>query len=128
MSRCYALVIDDSDTMRHLLKFALRRLPNFDMLQATNGAEGLRALSEHEVTVILLDINMPVMNGLVFLEALAASPHKDIPVIVVTTEGEQEDIDRALALGAKAHVTKPVQAATLADTIARVLQENQPGR
>lgn len=118
-ARC-CLIVDDSSTMRQLLGFAVKRIPGLDLVEAENGVEALRLLAERSFDLILLDINMPVMSGFTFLEQLRARGDAP-PVIVVTTEEAQEDIDRALALGAAAYVMKPVTGPVLADAIRQVL-------
>jgi two-component system chemotaxis response regulator CheY len=115
-----ALIIDDSPTMRQLISFGLRRLPDVDVVEVENGVEGLALLAERTFDLILLDINMPVMSGFTFLEELQAVENRP-PVIVLTTEAAQEDIDRALALGVAAYVMKPVTGPVLADTVRQVL-------
>jgi two-component system chemotaxis response regulator CheY len=117
--RC-ALIVDDSATMRQLIGFAVRRVPGLDLVEAENGVEALRLLAQRNFDLILLDINMPVMSGFTLLEELQAREHMP-PVIVITTEGAQEDIERALALGAAAYVMKPVTGPVLADTIRQVI-------
>jgi two-component system chemotaxis response regulator CheY len=114
------LVVDDSPTMRQLLAVALRRVPNIALVEADNGAAGLELLAQQTFDLILVDLNMPVMNGFVFLENLRKIESAP-PVIVITTESGQDDIDRAFALGAAAYVMKPVRAPDLADAITRVL-------
>jgi two-component system, chemotaxis family, chemotaxis protein CheY len=117
--RC-ALIVDDSSTMRQLIGFAVRRIPGLDLVEAENGVEALRLLDERSFDLILLDINMPVMSGFTLLEQLQA--RTDVPpVIVITTEDAQEDIDRALALGAAAYVMKPVTGPVLVDAIRQVI-------
>ena len=117
--RC-ALIVDDSSTMRQLIGFAVRRVPGLDLVEAENGVEALRILDERSFDLILLDINMPVMSGFTLLEELQARGNVT-PVIVVTTEDAQEDIDRALALGAAAYVMKPVTGPVLVDAIRQVI-------
>ena len=117
--RC-ALIVDDSSTMRQLIGFAVRRIRGLDLVEAENGVEALRLLGERTFDLILLDINMPVMSGFTLLEELQA--RSDVPpVIVITTEDAQEDIDRALALGAAAYVMKPVTGPVLVDAIRQVI-------
>lgn|SRR5687768_4895366 len=117
--RC-ALIVDDSSTMRQLIGFAVRRIPGLALVEAENGVEALRLLGERTFDLILLDINMPVMSGFTLLEELQA--RSDVPpVIVITTEDAQEDIDRALALGAAAYVMKPVTGPVLLDAIRQVI-------
>jgi len=117
--RC-ALIVDDSSTMRQLIGFAVRRIPGLALVEAENGVEALRILGERSFDLILLDINMPVMSGFTLLEELQT--RSDVPpIIVITTEDAQEDIDRALALGAAAYVMKPVTGPVLVDAIRQVI-------
>ena len=117
--RC-ALIVDDSSTMRQLIGFAVRRIPGLALVEAENGVEALRILGERSFDLILLDINMPVMSGFTLLEELQT--RSDVPpIIVITTEDAQEDIDRAIALGAAAYVMKPVTGPVLADAIRQVI-------
>ncbi len=122
MSEHCVLIVEDSPTMRHLISFALRRVPGLSFVEAENGAIALEMLSKYTIDLILLDINMPVMGGFTFLEKLVEVEEKiRPPVVVITTEGSHSDTERALELGAKAYVTKPVQSANLADTVKDVL-------
>ena len=117
--RC-ALIVDDSSTMRQLIGFAVRRIPGLALVEAENGVEALRLIGERSFDLILLDINMPVMSGFTLLEELQT--RSDVPpIIVITTEDAQEDIDRALALGAAAYVMKPVTGPVLVDAIRQVI-------
>jgi two-component system chemotaxis response regulator CheY len=118
--RC-ALVIEDSTTMRQLLTLALRRIPGLAFVEATNGAEALELLGQRRFDLILLDLNMPVMDGFGFLERLAERGEPRPPIIVITTESGAEDRERAQALGAVAWVTKPVRGHDLAATVKEVL-------
>ena len=118
-ARC-ALVVEDSPTMRQLLTLALRRIPGLSFVEATNGAEALQRLGERAFDLILLDLNMPVMGGFTFLEHLATQPTRP-PVIVITTESDPADRERAAAFGVAAYVTKPLRAPDLAATVHKVL-------
>jgi two-component system chemotaxis response regulator CheY len=118
--RC-ALVIEDSTTMRQLLTLALRRIPGLSFVEAQNGAEALELLAQRAFDLILLDLNMPVMDGFGFLERLAERGDPRPPIIVITTESGQVDRERAKALGAVAYVTKPVRGHDLAATVQQVL-------
>jgi two-component system chemotaxis response regulator CheY len=117
-----ALVVDDSATMRHLIKAALARVPGLSVIEAPNGAEALELIEERPVDLILLDLNMPIMGGHAFLRRLKQLKGSKLPpVIVVTTEGNEQDVASAFQHGACAYVTKPVQAAHLADVVKDVL-------
>jgi two-component system chemotaxis response regulator CheY len=105
------LVVEDSPVMRQLLVFALARVRNLRVVEADDGVDGLRKLAGTRFDIIITDINMPVMDGLKLVRRIRSDPtHKDTPVIIITTEGSQEDRQRALQLGANAYITKPIQA------------------
>ncbi len=105
------LVVEDSPMMRQLLVFALSREKNLRVTEADDGVDGLRKLAGKRHDIILTDINMPIMDGLKLVKRVRTDPmHKDTPIVVITTEGSDEDRQRAIALGANAYITKPIQA------------------
>ena len=112
MSHEYScLIVEDSPMMRQLLVFALSRVKNVKVTEADDGVDGLRKLANGRFDIILTDINMPIMDGLKLVKRVRTDPvHKDVPIIIITTEGAQEDKRRALELGANAYITKPIQA------------------
>lgn len=117
-----ALVVEDSAMMRQLVLFALSRVPNLTCMEAEDGLHAMRRLKEHVFDLIMLDINMPIMDGLKLLEVMRKDPrHQRTPVIMLTTEGRPEDVERALALGATAYLTKPVQAQQVLEKVREVL-------
>ncbi|HXX58254.1 MAG TPA: response regulator [Thermodesulfovibrionales bacterium] len=104
------LVVEDSPTMRQLITFAMKRIANTKVIEATDGVDALKKLSSEPVDLILADINMPVMDGLKLVSLVRNNPsYKDIPIIIITTEGAKEDKDRAMAIGANAYLAKPIQ-------------------
>jgi two-component system chemotaxis response regulator CheY len=104
------LVVEDSPTMRQLISFAIKRIPNSRIIEAADGVEALKKLSSEKIDIILADINMPIMDGLKLLSLVRNNPtYKNIPVIMITTEGAEEDRKRALSIGANAYLTKPIQ-------------------
>jgi two-component system chemotaxis response regulator CheY len=106
-----ALVVEDSPTMRQLIVFALRRIRGLEVLEADDGVDALRKLAASKLDIILTDINMPIMDGLKLVKRVRSDEAlKNIPIIIITTEGAEEDRQRALALGANAYITKPIQA------------------
>ena len=116
------LVVDDSAVMRQMVVRTLRMsgLPLGTVLEAGNGEEGLFVLQEQWVDLLLLDINMPVMNGEEMLRRLRAAPETaSLPVIVVSTEGSETRLAALQELGA-AIVRKPFAPETLRATILRV--------
>jgi len=111
MERQRILIVEDSPTMRQLLVFALRRLKNVEIVEAQDGMDGLRKVSSDHFDLALIDINMPVMDGLKLISLIRGEDSlKEIPIVVITTEGANEDRDRALTLGANEYLTKPIQA------------------
>ena len=105
------LIVEDSPTLRQLLVFALRRLRGVEIVEAQDGMDGLRKVSDDHFDIALIDINMPVMDGLKLIRLIRGEDAlKDIPICVITTEGAAEDRERALALGANEYLTKPIQA------------------
>jgi two-component system chemotaxis response regulator CheY len=111
MERQRILIVEDSPTMRQLLTFALRRLKNVDIVEAQDGMDGLRKVSSDHFDLALIDINMPVMDGLKLISLIRSEESlSGIPIVVVTTEGANEDRERALSLGANEYLTKPIQA------------------
>jgi len=107
-----ALVVEDSPTMRQLIVFALRRIKGLEIVEADDGVDALKKLAgPHKFDIILTDINMPIMDGLKLVSRVRGSENlKTIPIVIITTEGAAEDRSRALALGANAYITKPIQA------------------
>ena len=111
MSEYKILIVEDSPTMRQLIVFALKRLRGTSIVEASDGVDGLKKLSTDKFDLIFTDINMPVMDGLKLVSLLRSNEsYKVTPIVVITTEGAQEDRERALALGANDYITKPIQA------------------
>jgi two-component system chemotaxis response regulator CheY len=111
MSGYACLVVEDSPMMRQLIVFALSRIKNMTVTEADDGIVGLKKLAQARFDLIITDINMPIMDGLKLVKRVRSDPtHKDVPIIVITTEGSSEDRQRALQLGANAYITKPIQA------------------
>jgi two-component system, chemotaxis family, chemotaxis protein CheY len=104
------LVVEDSPTMRQLISFAIKRVANSHVIEATDGVDALKKLSSEKIDLILADINMPVMDGLKLVSLVRGNPsYKDIPIIIITTEGAEEDRKRAISIGANAYLPKPIQ-------------------
>jgi two-component system chemotaxis response regulator CheY len=111
MTKHRILIVEDSPTMRQLLAFALKRLKDVEIVEAQDGMDGLRKVTSDHFDLALIDINMPVMDGLKLVSLIRGEDSiADMPIVVVTTEGASEDRERALALGANEYLTKPIQA------------------
>lgn len=117
------LVVEDSPTMRQMIAFSLKRLQNARIIEAVDGLDALRKLSGPEkIDLILTDINMPVMDGLKLVSMVRQNASlRDIPIIIITTEGAEEDRERGLALGANAYIAKPIQSSHLIRTVSELL-------
>lgn len=118
------LVVEDSPTMRQLIAFSLRRFPDCRIVEAVDGADALRSMAYNEIDFVLTDINMPIMDGLKLVALLRANAStRDMPIIIITTEGAEEDRQRGLELGADAYISKPVEADSLVRRVEQVLQD-----
>lgn len=118
------LIVDDSPVMRKVIKrtINLSGIEIGDVVEAGNGKEGLEQLEEHWVDLILTDINMPVMNGIEFIENLKSDEvMKSIPIIVISTEGRDAVVQQALSLGAADYITKPFQPEEIGQDILKIL-------
>lgn len=115
----HVLVIDDSRTLRRMLGEMLRDL-GFTVSEASDGVEGLEYLEKSELPdVALVDWNMPRMNGLEFVQAVRANErYASMPLMMVTTETEIEQMTAALEAGANEYVMKPFDQEIIADKLA----------
>jgi two-component system, chemotaxis family, chemotaxis protein CheY len=107
------LVVDDSAAIRKILSRLLRTgdMNVGEVYEAADGLEALAALKEHSVGLILSDINMPNMDGLQLLSQLRADlMYRNVPVLMITTEGSQAKVMEAVNLGATGYVRKPFTA------------------
>lgn len=122
MSDYSCLVVEDSPMMRQLIVFALARVKALTVTEADDGVVALKRLAQAKFDLIITDINMPIMDGLKLVKRIRSDEtHKDVPVIVITTEGSSEDRARAMALGASAYITKPIQAPQVIATVKELL-------
>jgi len=118
-----ALVVDDSQAMRRSIMYALQRLSGMVCTEAQDGAEGLKKLTQGRYDLVLTDINMPLMDGLKLISHIRqATAHRDVPIVVITTESAAADRERAMKLGASAYLVKPVQAKVVMDTVRDLLK------
>jgi two-component system chemotaxis response regulator CheY len=114
------LVVDDSETVRQQVTQALQD-SGFPVLEAADGIEGLSIATEDpDVALLILDINMPRMNGLEMLERLREK-RPEVAVLVLTTEAQPSLIERARNAGAKGWLVKPIKPDTLASACTKVL-------
>lgn len=122
MSTYKVLIVEDSPTMRQLIVFSLKRIRGLQIVEANDGVDGLKKLSADKFDLILTDINMPIMDGLKLVSLVRNDPgYKEVPIVIITTEGASEDRDRALALGANDYITKPIQTTKILESAKRLL-------
>ncbi|RPI66581.1 MAG: response regulator [Geobacteraceae bacterium] len=122
MSNYNVLIVEDSPTMRQLIVFALKRIRGLTIVEAGDGVDGLKKLSATKFDMILTDINMPIMDGLKLVSLVRSDPnYAAVPIVIITTEGASEDKERAIALGANAYITKPIQTTQILDVTRRLL-------
>jgi two-component system chemotaxis response regulator CheY len=124
MNGIRALIVDDSSVMRKIAGRLLRQA-GFDLAQvfeAGDGAEALAVLTENKVDLILCDINMPVMGGLEFIGKLAGVQNaRNAPVVMITTEGSESYMVKAMASGASGYIRKPFTAEQVKEQVAPLL-------
>jgi two-component system, chemotaxis family, chemotaxis protein CheY len=113
------LVVDDSKLMHKMYEVMLRQYP---LVYASDGRQALDRLQDHaDIDLVLLDINMPNMNGLEFLaEMRSDAARAGLPVIIISTEGREEDTARGLEAGATAYIKKPFHSEEILEVISRL--------
>ena len=104
------LVVDDSKTVRNLVAFILKS-EGFKVTTAEDGLDGLEKLySMQKIDLIMSDVNMPRMDGFTFIRTVREqSAYRDVPIIVLSTEGQEKDIQTGMSLGANLYMVKPAQ-------------------
>ncbi len=120
------LVVDDSSTMRRIIKNTLSRLGYNDVLEAEHGLEGWEKLqSDSSINVLITDWNMPEMNGLELVKKVRAeAKYTDMPIIMVTTEGGKAEVITALKAGVNNYIVKPFTPQVLKEKLEAVLGVN----
>ncbi len=109
--------------MRQLIVFALSRIRSLKVIEADDGVDALKKLAQRRYDVMITDINMPMMDGLKLVSMVRKDEnHRDMPIVIITTEGAQEDRQRALSLGANAYITKPIQAPQVIQKVKELLK------
>ena len=121
------LIVDDSQLIHSMYRLVLNRYKSCKIVDAMNGLEALDVLSrESDFDLILLDINMPVMNGLQFMEKIKKENlYGYVPIVVISTEGKEEDTLMALKLGAAGYVVKPFKPNMLYELIDKIISKKQ---
>lgn len=120
------LVVDDSPTMRRMVMASLREVENIRFFEAESGLEAIEQLSLSNIDLIMLDLNMPDMHGMEVLKFVRS--HKKfaaLPVIILTTRGDEESRSAAIKAGASIYLTKPFKPVQLVENICKVLNPDQ---
>jgi two-component system chemotaxis response regulator CheY len=122
------LVVDDSAAIRKILQRVLRQtgMAIRTILEAGDGQEALDLLKSSNVDLVLTDINMPKMDGLQMLAAMKSNPDwRNIPVVMITTEGGESKVGEAVRLGATGYVRKPFTADQIKEKLSGILETAQ---
>jgi two-component system chemotaxis response regulator CheY len=114
------LIVDDSSTMRRIIKNSLKNIGFEDILEAANGREALKVYAD--VDIILTDWNMPEMDGLEFVKTVQVNNNKSIPILMVTTRTAKVDIVEALKNGVNNYIVKPFTTEILKEKVEAVLK------
>lgn len=118
----HVLIVDDSKTVRNLVAFIMKK-EGFKVTTAEDGLDGLEKLyGAGEVDLIVSDVNMPRMDGLTFIKTIREQEaYKDIPIVVLSTEGQDKDIQTGLTVGANLYMVKPAQPEKLVRNVKMLL-------
>lgn len=125
------MIVEDSTLQAQMYRtvFTHYRYPKCQLVFALNGLEALDRLAlERDIDLIVLDINMPKMNGLTFLETMRRNGYGHVPVIIISTEDKDDDIRRGLMLGARAYIKKPWKSDQIRELVARIVPGIEKGR
>jgi two-component system chemotaxis response regulator CheY len=115
------LLVDDSASVRQVVAIALRRA-GYETFEASNGKEALAMLDGEKMNLIISDVNMPVMNGIEFVKAVKAHPtSKFTPIVMLTTEGQEDMKQAGKSAGAKAWIVKPFNPPQLLDVVSKLI-------
>lgn len=115
------LIIDDSAVFRKIVSVQLKNA-HFELIEAVDGKDALEKLKTNKVDLIVSDMNMPNMDGLTFIKSVKANPDlKFTPIIMLTTESQDEKKKQGLEAGARAWLTKPFSPEALLETIQKIL-------
>ena len=122
------LIVDDSKTVRAVIRKSLRlaKIPTNEVHEAENGQQALEVVASKWIDLILLDINMPVMNGVETIEHLAGDEvHAGIPIIIVSSEGSKVRLEQLMQGSVRGYVRKPFHPEELRDVLYATLGEPQ---
>lgn len=114
------LVVDDSASLRQVVKMALTGA-GYSVLEAGDGQAALALLDGRTINMVVCDVNMPIMNGIEFVKAAKALPgYKFLPILMLTTESQEEKKEQGKAAGAKAWMVKPFAPTQLVNAVSKL--------
>jgi two-component system, chemotaxis family, chemotaxis protein CheY len=117
------LVVDDSSATRAYVRAALEAGADAQVSEAGSGFEALRMLPRETFDLLVVDINMPNINGLELVSFIRQSDaHRGTPLLIISTEASARDVERAMALGASGYLAKPFTADALLEAVAKLQQ------
>ena len=123
------LIVDDSPTIRRIVKASLGAVPDTTFTEAASGLEAIEALAVAPVHVMVLDLNMPDMHGLDVMRFVRShAQYRHLPVLVLTTRGDASSRDAALQAGASAYMTKPFMPPALVASVKELLAASAPSK
>jgi two-component system chemotaxis response regulator CheY len=116
------LIVEDSPTTRALIRALIEEIGDFNTVEASSGFDALKLLPTQEFDLVITDINMPDINGLELINFIKNNPkYCHLPLIIVSTERNDEDKKRGMELGATAYITKPFKANELQEVIKQTM-------
>lgn len=117
------LIVDDSPTIRKMVRASLRPLESFDFIEAANGLEAIEQIALGPVALMILDLNMPDMHGVDVLKFIRRHPSsREVPVVVLTTRSDDSSREAALVAGATQYITKPFVPNALLSAVRELLR------
>lgn len=115
------LIVDDAESMRGLISITLKS-NGYEVIEASNGRDALTKMSGQKIDMIISDLNMPIMDGIEFIiQVKANAATKMIPIVMLTTESDQEKKEKGKQAGAKAWMVKPFKPEMLVDVVKKVI-------
>lgn len=116
------LIVDDDATTRKLLGLYLKT-KGYEISSAENGLDAIEKVGRDNPNLIITDLNMPYMDGIEFVKTMRADPARhEIPILMVTTEADPEERERAMSVGVNGYLVKPVTAETVIQHIRHILK------
>jgi len=125
------LIVDDSSSMRAIIR-KIMKVSGFnigELLEAADGKEAIKVLTDEWVDLVLADINMPNMNGLELISEMKKDEMlKSIPVVMITAEGSEKRIQESMKLGASGYIKKPFLTEEIKRTLSAIMGEDEDGQ